>query len=94
MKKAPFTTRFTPRKTSSWTKTADGFAKIIITTGGLVTIFSVFAVGFFLLAVALPLFKPVLVETKNTATATHITKHSSCLGVDDSGLVAWILNAE
>ena len=95
-----FTGRSRRRKTNPWVKAGDGVARALITLGGISTIIAVLLVAVFLLSVCLPLFRSARVGLKtsfsltstppgageNTAPATI-----ACLGADEAGVVAWLL---
>ncbi len=97
-----FTGRSRRRKTHPWVKAGDMLARVVITLGGIGTIIAVLAVAVFLLAVALPLFRPARLGLKHAATMTAPTEArapatgdaagASCLGADEAGVVAWMLD--
>jgi phosphate transport system permease protein len=108
-----FTGRSRRRKTHPWVKAGDGLARLVITLGGIGTIIAVLAVAVFLLAVALPLFRPARLGLQHVATvagspqardssaqpaaepdspeAAAEAARASCLGADEAGVVAWML---
>jgi phosphate transport system permease protein len=72
-----FTGRSRRRKTGSWVWAGDALARAVITLGGIGTIVAVLAVAVFLLAVALPLFRPARLTLDRAASAVDGTKASS-----------------
>jgi phosphate transport system permease protein len=102
-----FTGRSRRRKTHPWVKAGDALARAVITLGGIGTILAVLAVAVFLLAVALPLFRPARLTLERAsaavggATASSPAAPSStgndasvttCLGADEAGVVAWLFD--
>jgi phosphate transport system permease protein len=86
-----FTGRSRRRTTRPWVKASDTLARLVITIGGIGTIAAVLAVGVFLFAVAAPLF------TRATSALDRVAPlpdgRVAALGVDESGGVAWLLDA-
>ena len=103
-----FTGRSRRRKTHPWVKAGDSLARAVITLGGIGTILAVLAVAVFLLAVALPLFRPARLTSERASTAMAAAAASSssgspsskgvekavatCLGADEAGVVAWLFD--
>jgi phosphate transport system permease protein len=87
--KATFTGRSRRRKTHPWVRAGDLLARAIITLGGIGTIVAVLLVGVFLLAVALPLFRPARAARLGEAVMHRDPKR---VGMDESGAVAWVLD--
>ena len=103
---ATFTGRSRRRTTHPWVKAGDGLARVIITLGGIGTIAAVLMVAVFLLTVALPLFRPARIEAarsfpiaarpRTTGGVPDVVAGGmpvSCLGADETGSVAWLLDA-
>ena len=104
-----FTGRSRRRKTHPWVKAGDSLARAVITLGGIGTILAVLAVAVFLLAVALPLFRPARLTSERASSAMAAPAASSssgspssqgvektvatCLGADEAGVVAWLVDA-
>ena len=104
-----FTGRSRRRKTHPWVKAGDSLARAVITLGGIGTILAVLAVAVFLLAVALPLFRPARLTSERASSAMAAPAASSssgspssqgvektvatCLGADETGVVAWLFDA-
>ena len=104
-----FTGRSRRRKTHPWVKAGDSLARAVITLGGIGTILAVLAVAVFLLAVALPLFRPARLTSERASSAMAASAASSssispsangvektvatCLGADEAGVVAWLVDA-
>jgi phosphate transport system permease protein len=104
-----FTGRSRRRKTHPWVKAGDGLARAVITLGGIGTIVAVLAVAVFLLAVAMPLFRPArLGPGESAALASRPADQASaaspvsaagepraapCLGADEAGVIAWMFDA-
>jgi phosphate transport system permease protein len=104
-----FTGRSRRRKTHPWVKAGDSLARAVITLGGIGTILAVLAVAVFLLAVALPLFRPARLTSERASSAMAAPGASSslgspsangvektvatCLGADEAGVVAWLVDA-
>jgi phosphate transport system permease protein len=84
-----FTGRSRRRSTRSWVRAGDRIARVLITLGGIGTIVAVLLVGVFLLAVALPLFRSASVHVEAGAAFGDGGATPLCLGVDESGAVAW-----
>ena len=86
---ATFTGRSRRRKTHPWVRAGDRIARAVITFGGIGTIVAVLLVGLYLLAVALPLFRPA----RATRMGTELTHADPVqMGIDESGSVAWVLD--
>ncbi len=98
-----FTGRSRRRKTHPWVKAGDSLARAVITLGGIGTILAVLAVAVFLLAVALPLFRPARLTADRVSTVMAAPAAPSSeggeatlatsLGADESGVVAWLFDA-
>jgi phosphate transport system permease protein len=98
-----FTGRSRRRKTHPWVKAGDSLARAVITLGGIGTILAVLAVAVFLLAVALPLFRPARLTSERASTVMAAAAAPSSkggeatlatsLGADESGVVAWLFDA-
>ncbi|MFM7033799.1 MAG: ABC transporter permease subunit [Planctomycetia bacterium] len=88
-----FTGRSRRRKTTPWVRAGDSLARGLITFGGIGTIVAVLAVGIFLFAVAVPLFKPARIRFQHVMPVSQGTDGATGMGVDESGLVAWLLDA-
>ena len=100
-----FTGRSRRRKTHPWVKAGDALARAIITLGGIGTILAVLAVAVFLLAVALPLFRPArlthergsvrlqgAVASSSPSAAGGNLPRGNALGADEAGVVAWVFD--
>ena len=100
-----FTGRSRRRKTHPWVKAGDSLARAVITLGGIGTILAVLAVAVFLLAVALPLFRPARLTSERVssvmvapaAASSPLSKAgeaalATSLGADETGVVAWLLD--
>ncbi|NDC62792.1 MAG: hypothetical protein EBZ59_02100 [Planctomycetia bacterium] len=85
-----YTGRSRRRATNSWVKAGDRMARLLITLGGIGTIVAVLLVGVFLLAVTLPLFRSARIGLDHAVAVAHEPGDAACLGVDDSGTVAWL----
>jgi len=97
---ATFTGRARRRTTHPWVKAGDRLARAIITLGGIGTILAVLMVAVFLLSVALPLFRPARIAAersfpvrKQPGAAVAGSDAVSCMGADESGVVAWLFDA-
>ena len=90
--RATFTGRARRRKTDPWVRAGDLLARGLITIGGIGTIVAVLAVGIFLFAVAAPLFQGASIRPAHTTPLAHGVERPACLGVDESGLVAWVFD--
>lgn len=90
--KATFTGRPRRRTTHSWVKASDGVARLLITLGGIGTIGAVLLVGVFLVAVAFPLFGSARVAFLHEAALHHDPAAACAVGVDEEGLVGWLLD--
>jgi phosphate transport system permease protein len=99
-----FTGRSRRRKTHSWVKAGDELARALITLGGIGTIVAVLLVAVFLLAVALPLFRPARLSPERigpldfASAGTDASSASGAagngvlaLGTDEAGIVFWVL---
>ena len=95
-----FTGRSRRRKTRSWVRIGDGLARTIITLGGIGTIIAVLLVAAFLVAVALPLFLPARIALEHASDIDLAAPDAAarpavaCLGADESGIVAWVLDIQ
>ena len=89
---ATFTGRSRRRSTSSWVRSSDRIARAVITLGGIGTIVAVLAVGVFLLTVAAPLFRGGRAAVGRVGPLAH--GRPLAIGVDESGSVAWLLDAD
>ena len=87
---ATFTGRSRRRTTHPWVKAGDRMARLLITLGGIGTIVAVLLVGVFLLAVAVPLFRPARIRLDHAVAIEHDPSGAACIGVDESGAVAWL----
>ena len=65
--RSTFTGRPRRRRTHSWVRTGDWFARTVITLGGIGTIVAVLLVAVFLLSVAVPLFRTARVRLEQSA---------------------------
>jgi phosphate transport system permease protein len=72
-----FTGRSRRRKTHPWVRGGDAVARAVITLGGIGTIVAVLAVAVFLLAVALPLFRPARLTLERAALIVDGTTDSA-----------------
>ncbi len=90
--RATFTGRERRRKTDPWVHAGDVLARGLITIGGIGTIVAVLAVGFFLFAVAAPLFQTARIRPTRVTPLVHAVERPACLGADESGLVAWVFD--
>jgi phosphate transport system permease protein len=90
--RATFTGRARRRKTDPWVRAGDLLARGLITIGGIGTIVAVLAVGIFLFAVAAPLFQGGRIRPAHTTPLPHGVDRPACLGIDESGLVAWVFD--
>jgi phosphate transport system permease protein len=94
-----FTGRARRRATRPWVKASDGIARAVITLGGIGTIIAVLLVAVFLLAVALPLFRPARLTAERGAglaagaDAAAGAAAIAAMGADEAGVVAWTLAA-
>ncbi|MCX7416964.1 MAG: ABC transporter permease subunit [Planctomycetia bacterium] len=93
---ATFTGRPRRRTTHSWVKAGDRLARVLITVAGVGTIAAVLLVGIFLLAVAVPLFRPARIAMAGKASTQAVAIGSDpqrlvSMGADDSGILAWFL---
>ena len=99
---ATFTGRSRRRTTHPWVRAGDWLARALITLGGIGTIAAVLMVAVFLLAVAMPLFRPARISVErgfsiatepsdgpgDAASAGTVV---AAMGADESGIVAWLL---
>ena len=90
--KPTFTGRPRRRTTHAWVKAIDGLARLLITLGGIGTIGAVLLVGVFLVGVALPLFGSARVGFLHEAPLHHDPAAACAVGVDEEGLVGWMLD--
>jgi phosphate transport system permease protein len=89
--KGTFTGRVRRRKSHPWVRFGDALARGLITAGGIGTIVAVLLVGVFLLVVAAPLFRPA--RSSPAGTASLDSQMPLAIGSDESGAVAWLLDA-
>ncbi|MFM9058333.1 MAG: ABC transporter permease subunit [Planctomycetaceae bacterium] len=89
-----FTGRSRRRTTRPWVRTGDRVARVLITLGGIGTIVAVLLVGVFLLAVALPLFRPATSRIEPAATIGSDAPTPAWLGADETGAVAWLVEPD
>jgi len=88
---ASFTGRARRRTTRPGVRFGDTLARAVITLGGIGTIAAVLLMGLFLLAVALPLFRPASIgghattALGETATEANHVLPVIALGTDESG---------
>jgi phosphate transport system permease protein len=87
--KTSFTGRARRRTTRPWVRTGDTLAQALITLGGIGTIVAVLLVGVFLLAVALPLFRPARARLEQVAASPFTSAELASLVMDDSAAVVW-----
>lgn len=90
--KGTFTGRVRRRQSHPWVRFGDALARGLITAGGIGTIVAVLLVGVFLLVVAAPLFRPA--HSSPAGTAALDRGEPLAIGGDESGSVAWILDAD
>ncbi len=93
---ATFTGRPRRRTTHPWVKAGDRLAQVLITLAGVGTIAAVLLVGLFLLAVAVPLFRPARIAMAGKASTQAVAiaadpQRLVSMGADDSGILAWFL---
>ena len=94
-----FTGRARRRRTHSWVRKGDSFARAVITLGGIGTIVAVLLVAVFLLSVAIPLFRSARVSLEQSARVRLSDLDAAArptvaaLGADESGTLAWVLGA-
>jgi len=90
------------RRASGRVRAGDALARAVITLGGIGTIGAVLLVGLFLVAVAVPLFRPAAARLEMTLPARDDTPAAAAwpgapglaaLGTDEAGAVAWLLPA-
>ena len=95
---ASFTGRARRRTTRPGVRFGDTLARAVITLGGIGTIAAVLLMGLFLLAVALPLFRPASIGGHATtvlgeaATEGNRVLPAISLGTDESGEIGWNLD--
>ena len=95
---ASFTGRARRRTTRPGVRFGDTLARAVITLGGIGTIAAVLLMGLFLLAVALPLFRPASIGGHATtalgeaATEGNRVFPAIALGTDESGEIGWNLD--
>ena len=95
---ASFTGRARRRTTRPGVRFGDTLARAVITLGGIGTIAAVLLMGLFLLAVALPLFRPASIGGHATtalgeaATEENRVLPVIALGTDESGEIGWSLD--
>jgi len=89
-----FTGRARRRSTHPWVRAGDGIARLLITLGGIGTIIAVLLVAVFLLAVALPLFRPARIAFERSTPLPRGAGPLCALGTDDEGAVAWVLDGD
>ena len=89
-----FTGRARRRSTHPWVRAGDGIARLLITLGGIGTIIAVLLVAVFLLAVALPLFRPARIAFERSTPLPRGSGSLCALGTDDEGAVAWMLDGD
>jgi phosphate transport system permease protein len=85
--------------TTPWVRGSDAVARVLITAGGIGTIIAVLLVCVFLLAVAIPLFKPARIEPAGPPAAfgddaADAVRPSVHLGTDESGIVGFRVRRE
>jgi len=90
--KGTFTGRTRRRSSHPWVRFGDALARGLITAGGIGTIVAVLLVGVFLLVVAAPLFRPARATPEGAAALAGA--EPLAIGSDESGSVAWIVNAD
>jgi len=97
-----FTGRSRRRQASGRVRAGDAVARAVITFGGIGTIVAVLLVGLFLVAVAVPLFRPASTRlemmlpsdpTPPDMPAPPGGAGLAALGTDEAGAVAWLLPA-
>lgn len=89
--KGTFTGRDRRRKSHPSVRFGDALARGLITAGGIGTIVAVLLMGVFLLVVAAPLFRSA--ESAPAGTVAMKGGEPLAIGSDESGTVAWILDA-
>ena len=95
---ASFTGRARRRTTRPGVRFGDTLAHAVITLGGIGTIVAVLLVGLFLLAVALPLFRPASIGGHATTALGEAATEGNrvlpviALGTDESGEIGWSLD--
>lgn len=87
-----FTGRTRERRTRPIVKVVDGVARTLITFGGISTILAVATVCVFLVAVAIPLFKPSRIVEESVASLGlwREGRSPARFGADEYGLLAWV----
>jgi len=100
MPESPTFTGRSRRRPTGRVRVGDAVARAVITVGGIGTIVAVLLVGLFLMAVALPLFRPASVRMERAVPAAAPSGPPAPtdalvvgLGSDESAAVAWILEA-
>jgi phosphate transport system permease protein len=83
-----FTGRARRRATRPWVRASDSLARLLITFGGIGTIVAVLLVGVFLLAVALPLFRPARARLDGVAAVPFAASVPAAVALDESAAVA------
>jgi len=83
-----FTGRARRQATRPWVRAGDTLARLLITLGGIGTIVAVLLVGVFLLAVALPLFRPARARLDGVATVPFVASGPAAVALDESAAVA------
>ncbi len=83
-----FTGRARRRATRPWVRTSDTLARLLITFGGIGTIVAVLLVGVFLLAVALPLFRPARARLDGVTAVSFKAGGPAAVAFDESAAVA------
>ncbi len=94
-KPSTFTGRARRSRSSGWVRLEDSIARGVITLGGIGTIVAVLLVGLFLLAVAIPLFRPASVRDGGTfpvADSARAAGGVALIGSDEAAAVAWIVS--
>ena len=95
---ASFTGRARRRTTRPGVRFGDTLARAVITLGGIGTIAAVLLMGLFLLAVALPLFRPASIGGHATTALGEAATEGNrvlpviALGTDESGEIGWSLD--
>ena len=87
-----FTGRSRRRTTRPSVRFGDALARAVITAGGIGTIAAVLLMGVFLVAVALPLFRPASIGTSRSVSFAGDVPGVVALGSDDTGTVGWSLD--
>jgi len=87
-----FTGRARRRATRPWVRASDTLARLLITLGGIGTIVAVLLVGVFLLAVALPLFRPARARLDGVAALPFTASGPAAVALDESAAVAMAID--